>query len=118
MPFCCQSRSLLDFSAWFCSHLECVNLCKVIVLCLWILCSNLSVHPGTSRGLLASSKYLPLFVLLIFSTSLVGKLWVCNCLGAIPLFGFFRINVFLPLVIHLGTCAVCRHLFISSACLS
>ena len=41
-------------------------------------------HPffcqGTIRGLFASSKSFPLFVLLIFSTSLVGKLSVCNCL--------------------------------------
>ena len=50
------------------------------MLCLWILCGILSVHQGTIRGLLASSIYHPLFVLLIFSTSSVNKLWVYNCL--------------------------------------
>ena len=36
----------------------------------------------------------------------------------VPLLGSFWINVVLPLVIYLGMCALCRHLFISSACLS
>ena len=81
MPSCSQSRPWLDFSVWFCSHLECVDLCKEFLLCFWILCSILSVRQETNRGLLACSKFLPLFVLLIFSTSLVGTLRVCNCLG-------------------------------------
>ena len=89
MPFCSQSRPLLDFSVWSGSHLECVDLCKVILLCLWILCSILSVSQGTNCGLLASSKSLPLFPLLIFFTSLVGKLWVCNCLEGFLCFGPF-----------------------------
>ena len=54
-------------------------------------------------------------MLLIFSTSLVGKLWVCNCLGRFLCLG---INAVLPLVILSGTCPVCRHLFISNASLS
>ena len=81
MLFCSQSKLYIDFSVWSCSHLECVGLYKVILPCLWILCSILSVRKGTNRGLFSSSKSLPLFVLLIFSTSLVGKLWACNCLG-------------------------------------
>ena len=80
MPFCSQSRPLREFSVLSCSHLGCVDLCRVIFLCLWILCSILSVCQGTIRGLLASSRPFTLFVLLVFSTSLVGRLWVCNCL--------------------------------------
>ena len=37
-----------------------------------------------SVSLLASRKSLPLFALLIFSTSSVGKLWVWRCLGRFP----------------------------------
>ena len=80
MPFCSQSRPELDFSVLSCSHLGCFDLCRVILLCLWILCGILSVRQGTIRGLLASSKSFSLFVLLAFSTSLVGRLSVCNCL--------------------------------------
>ena len=43
-------------------------------------CGILSVHQVTIRGLLASSISLPLFVLLIFSTSSINRLWVYNCL--------------------------------------
>ena len=39
------------------------------------------------RGLLVSSKSLPLFVLLIFSISSVGRLWVCSCFEAVSLLG-------------------------------
>ena len=112
MPFYSQSRQSLDFSLWSCSRLGYVDQSKVTLLCLWILCGILSAPQGTIHGLLASSKSLPLFVLLIFSTSSVGRLWVCSCLGP------FWINVVFPLVIHSGTCAPCRHLFISSASLS
>ena len=35
---------------------------------------------GTIRRFLATSRCLPLHVLLLFSTSLVGELWICNCL--------------------------------------
>ena len=38
--------------------------------------------------------------------------------GAVPLLGSFWINVVFPLVIQSGTCACCRHLFISRASLS
>ena len=38
--------------------------------------------------------------------------------GAVPLLGPFWINVVFPLVIQSGTCASCKHLFISSASLS
>ena len=37
--------------------------------------------------------------------------------GAVPLLGAFWINVVFPLVIHSGTFAPCRHLFISNASL-
>ena len=89
MPFCSQSRSSIDFSVWSCSHLGCANLCKVTLRCLWFLCSILSVRQKTNCGLLVSSKSLPLFVQLIFSTSSVGKLWVCNCLGRFLCLGPF-----------------------------
>ena len=39
--------------------------------------------------MLASCKSLLLFVLITFSTSLVGKLWVCHCLGRFFCFGPF-----------------------------
>ena len=48
-----------------CFHLGCVDLCRVILLFLWILCSILSVRQGTIRSLLSSSISLPLFLLLI-----------------------------------------------------
>ena len=79
MPFFFSaSRPWLDFSVCSCFYLGCVNLCRVTLL--WILCGILSVHQGTICGLLASSISLPLFVLLIFSTSSVNKLCVYNSL--------------------------------------
>ena len=81
MPSCSQSGPEIDFSALSCSHLGCVDLWRVILLCLWILCGILAVRPRTIHGLLTNSRFFPLFVLLVFSTSLVGRLWVCNCLG-------------------------------------
>ena len=80
MHFCNQSRPEQDFFVWSCSHLGCADLCQVTLLCLWIICSILSFPLGTIRGLLAGIKSLPLFMLLIFSTSSVGKLWVNKCL--------------------------------------
>ena len=74
-------QAIARFFRLVCSHLWCVDLCKVTLLCLSIYCSILSVRPGTNRGLLESNKSLPLFVLLILFTPLVGKLWVCNYLG-------------------------------------
>ena len=68
MRFCSQSTPLVDFSVLSCCRLGWVNHCRVALLCLWILCSILSVPRGTICGLLASRKYLPLFVPLVFST--------------------------------------------------
>ena len=85
--FCSQSRSWPGFFAWSCFHMGCVDICRVTLLCLWILCGILSVLQGRNRCLLASSRSLPLFVLLIFSTSSISKLLVYNylkqffCLG-------------------------------------
>ena len=118
MPFCRQSRSYLDFSLWSCSYLGCVDLCKVTLLCLWILCSNLSIPQGIIRGLLPSSKSFPLFMLLIFSTLLVGKLSVYNYLGRFLRLGlsgsvwsFLRSSIRLR-VLFVGICSflvpVCR----------
>ena len=59
MPFGSQSRPWLDFSVWSCSRLWCADLCKVTLLCLWILCSTLSAPQGTIRGLLTYCKSLP-----------------------------------------------------------
>ena len=112
-----QSRPYLDISVWSRSHLGCVHLCKVILLCLWILCSILSDRQGTICGYLVSR--IALFLLLVFATSSVGMLWVWNCFGRSLCLGlFFFINVVLLLVIHSGTCALCRHLFISNNSLS
>ena len=80
MPFCSLSRSQLDFFICSCFQLGCVDLSRVTLLYHLILRGILSVRQGTIRGLLASSISLPLFVLLIFSTSSVSKLWVYNCL--------------------------------------
>ena len=120
MPSCSQSRPKLDFSVWFCSHLGCVDLCRVVLLCLWTLCGTLSVRQGTICDLLESSKSLTLFVLLIFSISLVGNLWVCNCLGRFLCLGpFVSMRSFLlsstrVRVLFVGICSfimlVCREL--------
>ena len=91
MPFCSQSRPWLSFFLWSCFHLGCFDLCRVTLLCLWILCGILSVLQGTNRGLLASSRLIPLFVLLIFSTSPVNKLWVYNYLEQFLCLGLFRL---------------------------
>ena len=56
MPFCSQSRPELDFSVWSYSCWGCVDLCRVTLLCLWIICSNLSFPQGTIHGLLVSSE--------------------------------------------------------------
>ena len=93
-------------------------LCIATLLCFWILCGILSVPQRIIYGLLASSKSLPLFVLLIFSTSSVSRLWVSSCFGAVPLRRSFWTNVVFLLVIHSGMCVSCRHLYISSASLS
>ena len=116
MPLCSQSRPYLDFSVWSCSHLGCVDLCKVVLLCLWILCSIFSIRQKTNRSLLPSSISSLIWAVNIFH--IIGKLWVCNCLGVVPLLGSFCINVVLPLVIRSGTCAPCKHLFISRPSLS
>ena len=57
-----------------CSHLGCVDLCRVTLMCLWILCGILSDPQGTICDLLASSKSLTLFVLLISCTSSACRL--------------------------------------------
>ena len=76
--FCSKSRPWIEFSVLSCSRLGCVDRCKVILLCLWILCGILSVLQGIIHGL--RSKFFLLFMLLIFSTSSVSMLLVCNCL--------------------------------------
>ena len=108
-----STKAIARFFHLVCSYLGCVDLCKLTLLCFWILCDLFIVSQGTNHHLLASSKSLPLFVMLILPTSSVGTLWVFNCLGRSLCFGSFWINVFLPLVIHLRTCALCKHLFIS-----
>ena len=75
MPFCSQSKPQIDFAVLSSSHLRCVDLCKVILLCLWILCSILSVRQGTIHGLLMSSKSLLLFVLFIIIIIII----ICFC---------------------------------------
>ena len=79
LAFCSQSRPLLDFSDWYWSRLWSSDLRKITLLCLWILFGMFSVPQGTIRGLLASKSH-PLFVMLIFSLSSVGRLWVCCCI--------------------------------------
>ena len=103
---------------WSCSRLGCADLCKVTLLCLWILCSILSVPQVKICGSLVSSKSLPLFVLLIFSLSSVGKLRVCNCLkrylrlGLLGSMWFFLYSSIRVLVFLVGICPflklVCR----------
>ena len=66
-------QAIARFSVWYCSRLGCVNLCKVTLLSLWILCGILSLPQGTTRVSLMSSKYLHLSVPLIFSKSSVGR---------------------------------------------
>ena len=68
------------FFVWSCFRLACVDLCRVTLLCLWIRCGIISVLQEINLGLLGSNRSLPLFVLLIFSTLSVSKLWVYNCL--------------------------------------
>ena len=80
MPFWSQPRPELDFSFWSCSRLGCADLCKITLMCSWIVCRILSVPQGTICNLLTSSNSLPLFLLLIFSTSSIGRLWVYSCL--------------------------------------
>ena len=87
--FCNQSRQSLDFSVWLCSCFGCADLCKVTLLFLWILCGILSVPQGIIRGSLVCSKSLTSFVLLIFSASSVGTLWVYCCLGQFLCVGSF-----------------------------
>ena len=112
--FCSQSRPLLNFSVWYWG---CADLCKVTLLCLWILWDILSVAQGTIRCLLASSKSLPLFEQLIFSTLVVCRLWVCSCLVVVSWKWPFFINIVFHLVIYSGMCVSCRHLCISSGSL-
>ena len=57
-----------------------LNLCKVSLQCNWILRGILSAPQGTTCSLLVSCKSLPWFLLLIFSLSSIGRLWVCICL--------------------------------------
>ena len=76
IPFCSQSRPYLHFSVLSYSCLGCVDLCKVTLLWLWILCSILSVSEGTIHGLLGSRKSISFVVLLIFSTLSVSRLRV------------------------------------------
>ena len=80
MPFCSRPWPYLGFSIWSCFHLGCIDLCSVTLLCLWILFGIFSLPQGTIHSLLASSRSLPVFVLLISSTSSVGNLWICNWL--------------------------------------
>ena len=96
-------------------HLRCMI--EITLLCLWILYSILSAPQGTTRSLLASSKSLPLLGLLKFSTSSVGRLCVCSCLERLLCLVPFGSMWSFFLVTHSGTCAPCKHLFISSASL-
>ena len=68
--FCSQSRPSLDFSVLSCSHLGCVDLSRVILLCFWILCGIFSVRQGTIRGFLASSKSFYFIIIIIIISSL------------------------------------------------
>ena len=115
-----QSKPSLDFSVRTCSRLGCADPFKVTLLCLWILCGILSVPQGTIHGLLTGDKTLPLFMLLIFSTTSVGSLWVCGCLGRFlsggssGLVWSFLWSSFRVLVLFVGICSflvlVCREL--------
>ena len=113
MPFCSHSRPQLDFSVWSCSSLRCVYLSKVTLLCLWILCGILSVLQGTIHDLLACSRSLPFFVLLIFSTSSVGRLCVCSCLGqflCLSLFGLMWSLLWLSIRVRVFLVGICSFL--------
>ena len=113
MPFLVNPSHSWTFPSLFYSCWGCIDQCRVALLCLWSICGMFSVP----WGLLAHRKFLSLFVHLVFSTSYVGRLLVCNCLERFPFRGYFWINVIVPLVIHPGTSAPCRYLFISSASL-
>ena len=104
MSFCSQSRPLQDFSVFF-------------LLCLWILCSILSVRQGTICGLLASSTFFPYFCCWCFPHHCLASYGPVIVWSG-SFFRSFCVNVVLPLVIHSGTCAVFRHLFISRASVS
>ena len=85
--FLLSIQAILDFFVWSCSRLGSADLCKVTLLCLWIFCGILSVLQEIIRSLLANGKSLPLFVLLIFSTSSVSRLWFYSCLSQFPWVG-------------------------------
>ena len=101
MNFCSQSFRI-DFSVWSCSHLGCVDLCSATLLCLWFLCSILSVRQVTNPALLSRSISLHLSVLLIFSSSSVGKLLVNNCIPSWP--GVFQFDIFLSVDLSKSVC--------------
>ena len=90
---------------------------KVILQCLWILCSILSDSLGIIGDFLASSKFLPLFVRLIFSISSVDRLWVRSCLRWFP-WGILLDHCGLSFGHPFDRYASCKHLFISTASLS
>ena len=69
MPFCSRFRPKVIFSVSSCSRWGCTYRYRVVLLCVWILCSILSLPQGTICGLLASRKPLPLLVLFVFYTS-------------------------------------------------
>ena len=82
-----------------------------------ILCDILSVHLGTIRGLLPSSISLPLFLLLIFSTSSVNKLWVYNCLEQflyLGPFGSMWSLLWLSRQVHANLVGICSILVLDS----
>ena len=62
----------------FCSPWRFIDQC-IGDLFLSFPCRIFSILPGTVRSLLANSKSLPLFVMLVFSTSSVGTLRVYSC---------------------------------------
>ena len=119
LSFCANLlHSLIMWLMVSCSHLGCVDLCKITLLCHWNIWGILTVPQGTIRGLLASSKFLPSFVLLIFSTSSVGNLSVCNYVERFLCLGPFRSMWSFFLVIQSGIFALYKHLFIFRASLS
>ena len=113
MPLCSQS-SIARFFSLVLLSLGCVHLRKVTQL-------DPFQHPfcssGTNHSLLACCKSLPLFVLLIFTTSLIGRLWICSCLE--QFFAWVLLGQYGLFFDHpFGMCAHCRHLLISRASLS